>query len=84
MADVDSWSQAFGAAFEQLRDEGSPVLDIYGAENPTEFFAVAVEAFFQRGAALKEAHPAIHQLMAAYFDLDTAATAPDFSASTPR
>ena len=84
MADFDSWSDAFGTAFEQLRDAGSPVLDIYGAENPTEFFAVAVESFFQRGAALAAAHPAIHRLMAAYFDIDTAGQAADFTAATPR
>lgn len=84
LAESDSWAQAFGAAYEQLRENGSPVLDIYGAENPTEFFAVAVEAFFQRGAALAGAHPAIHHLMAAYFDIDTAAQPPAFAASIPR
>jgi len=78
MADYDSWSAAFGTAFERLRDSGSPVIDIYGAENPTEFFAVAVESFFQRGAALADAHPDLHAVMAAYFNIDTARQAPRF------
>lgn len=82
LANFDDWSQAFGAAFEQLRESGSPVLDTYGAESPAEFFAVAVEAFFQRGSALASAHPAIYRLLAAYFDIDTAAAAPQFGGQT--
>lgn len=78
LAETDSWTQAFGEAFDRLREAGSPVLDVYGAENPTEFFAVAVEAFFQRGAALAEAHPGLYAVMHAYFDIDTAARAPEF------
>ncbi|ROO25697.1 zinc-dependent peptidase [Salinisphaera orenii] len=78
MHDFAGWSGAFGDAFERLRAEGSPVIDVYGAENPTEFFAVAVEAFFQRGDALAAAHPRLHAVMVAYFDIDTAARPPDF------
>ncbi|MES1924107.1 M90 family metallopeptidase [Salinisphaera sp. T31B1] len=80
MARFDSWSSSFAEAFETLRRDGSPVIDLYGAQSPTEFFAVAVEAFFQRGADLARAHPALHAVMAAYFDLDTAACSPRFLA----
>ncbi len=72
MADFEGWSAAFADAYEQLRADGSPVLDIYGASNPAEFFAVAVEGFFQRGAALQQAHPDLYHVLAAYFDIDTA------------
>lgn len=78
LTDYDSWSTAFSAAFDTLRTQGSPVIDIYGAKNPAEFFAVAVESFFQRGAHLASAHPNLYQVMAAYFDLDTARVAPRF------
>lgn len=79
MARFDSWSATFGDAFETLRRDGSPVIDMYGTENPTEFFAVAVEAFFQRGKELSHAHQALYSVMAAYFDVDTAAHAPQFA-----
>lgn len=78
MTDFDSWSAAFSSAFDLLRERGSPVIDIYGAENPAEFFAVAVEAFFQRGAALAEAHGDLYQVLVAYFDIDTARRSPRF------
>lgn len=81
MADFGSWANAFSAAFERLREAGSPVIDVYGAENPTEFFAVAVEAFFQRGAALAKAHGDLYQVMAAYFDIDTSRARPRFAAA---
>ena len=83
-ADFNDWENAFGAAFEQLRIHGSPILDVYGAENRVEFFAVAVEAFFQRGAALASAHPSIYRLLADYFAIETAAATPAFSPVTPR
>ncbi|MES1950610.1 hypothetical protein S4A8_07125 [Salinisphaera sp. S4-8] len=76
--DADGWRHVFGAAFETLRERGSPVIDIYGAENPAEFFAVTVEAFFQRGAELAGAHDELYRLMAAYFDIDTARQRPEF------
>ena len=81
--DADDWTHVFGAAFETLRERGSPVIDIYGAENPAEFFAVAVEAFFQRGAELAAAHRDLYRLMAAYFDIDTAREPPEFSNAIP-
>lgn len=84
MTNNDSWSATFTRAYESLRADGSPVIDMYGAENPTEFFAVTVEAFFQRGAALRDAHDALYRLLAAYFDLDTAARPPHFTHTPER
>ncbi|MES1946169.1 hypothetical protein C84B14_02446 [Salinisphaera sp. C84B14] len=78
MADADRWTHVFGEAFEQLREQGSPVIDIYGAQNLAEFFAVAVEAFFQRGAELASHHSELYRTMAAYFDIDTARQPPAF------
>lgn len=48
------------------------VLNPYGLENPAEFFAVAVEAFFERGTEMKERHPELYQLLAGYFGQETA------------
>ena len=53
LADYTRWSKVMTAAYEELCDAGSPVLDDYGTEGPSEFFAVATEAYFQRGRELK-------------------------------
>lgn len=82
--DADDWERAFAAAFEQLRIDGSSILDSYGTQNRAEFFAVAVEAFFQRGAGLASAHPTIYRLLVDYFEIDTAAATPAFTPVTPR
>lgn len=78
MRNFDSWAGALGRAFERLREHGSPVIDVYGADSPTEFFAVTVESFFQRGAALAQHHPELYRVMSGYFDIDTARRRPRF------
>lgn len=44
----------------------------HAAENETEFFADASEAFFCRPIDLKELHPEVYQLLAAYYRVDPA------------
>jgi Mlc titration factor MtfA (ptsG expression regulator) len=62
------------AEFEELRrgyfDGAASVLDFYGAQNPTEFFAVATEAFFERPRALKEKHPELYDALGRFFRQD--------------
>ncbi|MES1944786.1 hypothetical protein PC39_11742 [Salinisphaera sp. PC39] len=72
LADYGDWAAAFGEAYEQLRREGSPVIDPYGAENPAEFFAVAAEAFVQRPDELAAAHPRLYRVLADYLTIDPA------------
>src|SRR5438270_3385283 len=47
-----AWSEVMRSEFASLRaadESGIPtLLDTYGATNPVEFFAVSVEAFFER------------------------------------
>ncbi len=68
------WQRAFSAAYERhLRNvEGGhlTVLDDYGAEGPEEFFAVAVEVFFEKPKALKREEPEVYAEMAEFFRLD--------------
>lgn len=45
-------------------------LDPYGADSPAEFFAVAVETFFEMPAELKEHHPDLYDLLSRYFRQD--------------
>jgi hypothetical protein len=62
--------------FEELRaaaDDGrATLLDRYGATNPAEFFAVATECFFERGAELRERHGELYGLLGEYYGQDPA------------
>ena len=72
--DYLAWARVMSAEFNALRHAesvGSPtVLDGYGATNPTEFFAVVTEAFFERPRALKSRHPELYAEMKKFFRQD--------------
>lgn len=67
------WARAFATAYEahvhNVEAGHKTVLDAYGAEGPEEFFAVAVEAFFEKPAILKHKEPAIYEQLALLFRL---------------
>jgi len=71
------WARVFRGAYERLRADAAAgrqsVLDHYGASAPAEFFAVATEAFFERGKDLREAEPDLYAELSAYYRLDPAA-----------
>jgi MtfA peptidase len=73
-AEYQSWSRVMSREFAALRsaaETGIPtVLDIYGAENPAEFFAVVTEAFFERPRALRAKHPELYAEFARFFRQD--------------
>ena len=46
------------------------VFAAYGAEKPEEFFAVAVEVFFERPVAHKRAEPEVYEQLAKLFRLE--------------
>lgn len=52
---------------------GESVLDEYGAHDPVEFLAVAVEAFFEAALALRRNHGELYELLVMYFQQDPAA-----------
>src|SRR5438067_6356195 len=62
--DQSAWSEVMGSEFASLRaadESGVPtLLDTYGATDPVEFFAVSVEAFFERPRALRTYHPKLY------------------------
>lgn len=72
LADYTRWSKVMLAEFDRLQRRRSPVLDDYGLEGPTEFFAVATEAYFQSGSELARAHPKLYALLRDYYRIDTA------------
>lgn len=51
---------------------GTSLLDAYAATNAVEFFAVAVETFFERPVELRARHPELYGALAAYFRQDPA------------
>ncbi|MFM7626251.1 MAG: zinc-dependent peptidase [Gammaproteobacteria bacterium] len=62
-------------------DRGEPtLLDPYGAEDLTEFLAVAAEMFFSLPGELKARHPSLYDLLRVSFALDPASWPGDRSA----
>lgn len=74
---AERWAPVMEEAYEQLKkdaDEGQQtVLNVYGAEKPAEFFAIAAEAFFLSPVALQTARPELYDLLKSYFRQDPAA-----------
>lgn len=71
------WRRAIEETTDLLRDlddagRRDPVLDTYGAEDEAECFAVATEAFFERGARLKQFHAELYEVLKAYYNQDPA------------
>jgi MtfA peptidase len=66
-----AWSEVMRTEFAVLRgaDESgiATLLDIYGATDPAEFFAVSVEAFFEQPRALRSRHPRLYAELQNYF-----------------
>ncbi len=79
--------KALEAAHEQLCDAVNrgeeTLLDPYGAEDLTEFLAVAAEMFFSRPAELKARHPQLYDLLRVSFALDPASW-PGDNGAAPR
>jgi len=69
-----AWSEVMRTEFASLRaadESGIPtLLDTYGATDPVEFFAVSVEAFFERPRALRARHPKLYVELQKYFQQD--------------
>lgn len=69
-----AWSAAFTGAWERFVkkiEKGQPtIIDEYGATNHAEFFAVAVETFFEKPLQLQRRYPILYREMQGYFKLD--------------
>ena len=76
-----AWERAFLPAYKahvrKVSGGERTVLDPYGAEGHEEFFAVAVEAFFETPAALKQGEPEIYEQLSMLFRLDPVTWPPD-------
>ncbi len=71
-----SWARVLSREFKVLQKKAShgmnTVMDHYGATDPTEFFAVATETFFEKPSQLKLKHPALYEELKGYYQLDPA------------
>jgi len=70
------WIEVMSAAFDDFQrrvDSGEDTpLDPYGAELPTEFFAVASEAFFETPELLKGEYPDVYEQLKLFYRQDPA------------
>lgn len=64
-----AWQELVRKEMWRIRHRRS-LLRGYGATNPAEFFAVAVENFFERPDALADKHPQLFAALEALFNLD--------------
>jgi len=72
--DYKSWSEVFSVQFEKLQmraKAGSPSLfDYYGATDPSEFFAVTTEVFFEQAQQFYDEYPILYQQLKQYYQVD--------------
>jgi Mlc titration factor MtfA (ptsG expression regulator) len=72
--DYLAWARVMSAEFNALRNAASAgeptLLDDYGATNPSEFFAVVTEAFFEQPRALKRKHAALFAQLERFYRQD--------------
>jgi len=71
LPDYTRWSKVMLREYKALEKRSSQVLDDYGLEGPTEFFAVATEAYFQRGTELRLLHAELYGLLRDYYRIET-------------
>ena len=82
LAQYDTFADACDAVPERAWDhpERLPprmrVIDPYGAEAPTEFFAVASESFFVEPYGLRQHWPAVYRALAVFYRQDPGAALP--------
>lgn len=71
-----SWERVMSESFEKFEhklDAGrDTIIDEYGVEGPDEFFAVAVEHFFQTPLELRDEFPRLYDEFKSYFKQDPA------------
>lgn len=71
------WTEVMTREFEALQEMAEKgcrtLLDQYGAEDESEFFAVATESFFEQPIELRQHHPELYDVLMSYYRQDPAA-----------
>ncbi|GAB5499620.1 MAG: zinc-dependent peptidase [Pseudohongiellaceae bacterium] len=72
--DYSSWAETFSREYQALERQAMhrepSLMDIYGATNPAEFFAVATETFLERPREMASEHPELYQQLARFYGLE--------------
>jgi Mlc titration factor MtfA (ptsG expression regulator) len=72
-----SWLKVLSREFEDfclnLKTGKETVMDEYGATNPSEFFAVATECFFEKSSHVRDKHPNLYAALKEFYKQDPAA-----------
>jgi len=70
------WAEVLGREYELLEARvarrKNKVIDGYGLTSPAEFFAVATESFFEKGAAMQKRLPDLYEQLQRYYAMDPA------------
>ena len=70
------WHEVMTGEYQRLINDAefghAALLDVYGTTNVAEFFAVATEAFFERGRAMRQVHPDLYSVLHAFYGHDPA------------
>jgi Mlc titration factor MtfA (ptsG expression regulator) len=74
---VATMTQEYRALCNAAERNRATLLDHYGATNPAEFFAVATECFFEKGAQLKKRHASLYAVLQNFYQQDPAARRDD-------
>lgn len=71
------WHEVMTGEYQRLINDAefghATLLNVYGATNVAEFFAVTTEAFFERGKSMQSLHPALYLAMREFYRHDPAA-----------
>ncbi len=59
---INRWVNLMNVTIQQMKNEGSDI-DMYGATNQGEFFAVVSEYFFERPDLLRTYHPELYEMI---------------------
>jgi Mlc titration factor MtfA (ptsG expression regulator) len=78
--DYDRWATVLQAAYDELLRDlehgRATLIPPEGAENESEFFAVATEVFMDRAQAMHSRHPALYAELRSFYGLDPASWYP--------
>lgn len=70
------WHEVMTGEYQRLITDAefghATLLDVYGATNVAEFFAVATEAFFERGQLMRAMHPNLYEVLRSFYQHDPA------------
>ncbi|NLX05935.1 MAG: zinc-dependent peptidase [Phycisphaerae bacterium] len=69
-----AWAAVLGREYERfaahVRRGRRTLLDEYGAEDPSEFFAVATEYFYEKPVELSQEHPELYRQLSLFYEQD--------------